>query len=472
MPLPSSGPLSLNDIAGEFGGSTPHSLSEYYAGGGLVPAGTTGTYGAVPSSGTISIQNFYGTSNVVLWLNSLSGTNDTFGYRVAVDSSSNVYILGVLFVSSVYRAYLAKFNSSGTLQWQTGLFQSGLTLRGPTLGVDSSGNVYAGFQPYYFAKYNSSGTLQWQVVLGGGVGGGNTSFTNFVDSSGNTFVSNLSNARVLKINSSGGVDWTAENFASGSFAFGAGSSGGDPAGNNYYAVMSEQPNSNFLIHKYNSSGTLQWMRTFSPVIDNSCKVTADSSNNVYLAALSARFSGTTYLVVAKLDSSGVVTWSSVLSGPAVSSFGVSRLVAVAVDTNGDVYATMNFASPDTTVLLVKYNSSGTLQWARTIDPMTLGDSPWGAQLALDSQGIYVTGTNANGTGTRFLTIKLPKDGSKTGSWTVSGTTVTVSSYSVSASSFGLSTSSIGSSPSSFSSTSSSSSLTAYTPTQTSTTTTI
>jgi len=65
MALPSSGPLSMNDIAGEFGGSTPHALNEYYAGGGLVPAGTSGTYGAVPSSGTISIQNFYGTSNFV-----------------------------------------------------------------------------------------------------------------------------------------------------------------------------------------------------------------------------------------------------------------------------------------------------------------------------------------------------------------------------------------------------------------------
>jgi hypothetical protein len=61
MALPSSGPLSLADIQGEFGGSNPISLSEYYAGGGLVPSGTTGTYGAVPSSGTISIQNFYGT---------------------------------------------------------------------------------------------------------------------------------------------------------------------------------------------------------------------------------------------------------------------------------------------------------------------------------------------------------------------------------------------------------------------------
>ena len=66
MPLPSSGPLSLSDIQGEFGGSNPISLSKYYAGGGLVPAGTTGTYGAVPSNGTISIRNFYGTSNTVI----------------------------------------------------------------------------------------------------------------------------------------------------------------------------------------------------------------------------------------------------------------------------------------------------------------------------------------------------------------------------------------------------------------------
>jgi hypothetical protein len=71
MAIPSSGPLSLTTIQTEFGGSNPIGLSEYYAGGGLVPAGTTGTYGAVPSSGTISIQNFYGTSNVYAINNSL-----------------------------------------------------------------------------------------------------------------------------------------------------------------------------------------------------------------------------------------------------------------------------------------------------------------------------------------------------------------------------------------------------------------
>lgn len=61
MALPTSGALTLADIQTEFGGSNPIGLSEYYAGGAYVPAGTSGTYGAVPSSGTISIRNFYGT---------------------------------------------------------------------------------------------------------------------------------------------------------------------------------------------------------------------------------------------------------------------------------------------------------------------------------------------------------------------------------------------------------------------------
>lgn len=83
MALPTSGPLSLSAIQGEFGGSNPISLSEYYAGGAYVPAGTTGTYGAVPSSGAISIRNFYGTSNVVVNFSDWSVSAAAGGYSAA-----------------------------------------------------------------------------------------------------------------------------------------------------------------------------------------------------------------------------------------------------------------------------------------------------------------------------------------------------------------------------------------------------
>ena len=62
MALQSSGTISLNDIAGEFGGSTPHSLSEYYRGGGNVPNSTANN--SIPTSGQISFSQFYGGTNI------------------------------------------------------------------------------------------------------------------------------------------------------------------------------------------------------------------------------------------------------------------------------------------------------------------------------------------------------------------------------------------------------------------------
>ena len=53
MALQSSGAISLADIAGEFGGSAPHSLSEYY-----------GVASGIPASGQISFSQFYGKANI------------------------------------------------------------------------------------------------------------------------------------------------------------------------------------------------------------------------------------------------------------------------------------------------------------------------------------------------------------------------------------------------------------------------
>ena len=55
MALPSSGSISLNQIATEFGGSAPHSVSEYYRGGGRVPSTTTEV--VTPSSTSSSTSN-------------------------------------------------------------------------------------------------------------------------------------------------------------------------------------------------------------------------------------------------------------------------------------------------------------------------------------------------------------------------------------------------------------------------------
>jgi len=53
--------VGMSDIQTEFGGSNPISLSEYYAGGPLVPAGTSSPVaGSIPSSGEIAVGDFRG----------------------------------------------------------------------------------------------------------------------------------------------------------------------------------------------------------------------------------------------------------------------------------------------------------------------------------------------------------------------------------------------------------------------------
>ena len=81
MTLQTSGAISLSQVQTEFGGSNPISMSEYYAGGSYVPAGTSGTNGAVPSSGAVSMSKFYGTSAIVVSI------SDQYVYASRVGSS-------------------------------------------------------------------------------------------------------------------------------------------------------------------------------------------------------------------------------------------------------------------------------------------------------------------------------------------------------------------------------------------------
>jgi len=63
MAVTSSAPISITDLVTEFGGSAPHSLTEYYRGGSLVPNNSANQN--VPTSGAISLTNFYGATNTI-----------------------------------------------------------------------------------------------------------------------------------------------------------------------------------------------------------------------------------------------------------------------------------------------------------------------------------------------------------------------------------------------------------------------
>ena len=68
MALAPNPPICLTDLRTEFGDANGGNvcLTEYYAGGANVPSGTSGTNGAVPTSGTVCLTDFLGTSNIVM----------------------------------------------------------------------------------------------------------------------------------------------------------------------------------------------------------------------------------------------------------------------------------------------------------------------------------------------------------------------------------------------------------------------
>jgi hypothetical protein len=83
MTLQTSGPISLLDIQGEWGGSAPISLGEYYAGGIYVPFGTIGSNSPVAASGAINMASFYGTTTGTVSFNDQSVSDLRLGTSYA-----------------------------------------------------------------------------------------------------------------------------------------------------------------------------------------------------------------------------------------------------------------------------------------------------------------------------------------------------------------------------------------------------
>lgn len=143
MTLQSSGAISLGDVAGEFGGSTPHSLSEYY-----------GVDTGVPSSGTISLSDFYGTSSITYVMQhpnasawdgpytggsgasssnfyDLSGYTDVrMAYAYTGSSAAEVFVtynIGYLSTSPLYYGYMRGYANTGSPSYTFGQFRGWTT---------------------------------------------------------------------------------------------------------------------------------------------------------------------------------------------------------------------------------------------------------------------------------------------------------------------------------------------------------
>lgn len=160
MGLQTSGAISLNDVAGVFGGSTPHSLSEYY-----------GAATGVPTSGPISLSDFYGKSNnpdPPVWVSDTITGYFAFSktYTIYLDANSDSNVTYSLVSNpSIWSVSVATETSGDRraivtfLQYGEGMFT--VTLRATdeeNQSTDASFIFFFGRRAYWTTPFILSGT--------------------------------------------------------------------------------------------------------------------------------------------------------------------------------------------------------------------------------------------------------------------------------------------------------------------------
>jgi len=286
----------------------------------------------------------------------------------AVDSTreGNYYVVGSTNASGNADAFLLQFSSTGAVNWQR-LLVSGNGEGDPARVItDSSNFVYLTFGSpvtlygaQIIAKYNSSGTLQWQRALNKGTDFSTPGGMN-IDVSGNPVVVGQigTSGYVVKYNNAGTVQWqNVHTLTNGSKL----SQCVADSTNSIISVGFSNLTPSGLIIKTNSAGTVQWQRNLTNVSGVQINdVTVDSSDNIYTIS---QINYGNRMNIAKLNSTGTLQWQREFNF--VSSF--SSPGAISTDSSGNVFVIMDDGVTNSgKILFAKYNTNGALQFQRSL----------------------------------------------------------------------------------------------------------
>jgi hypothetical protein len=362
--------------------------------------------------GAMNQMDYLANSQQSYWQVGSTYTNSTNAPgAVDVDSSNNVFVVSC--DSGIYsRATVVKYNNLGVGQWGKVLGDgTTVALLYEDVVADSSGNVYAsGYidsADGLLVKYDSTGAVTWQIkwnISGRTIERG---YGIALSANGNIIVGGIvdDDVVVIAFNSSGAVVW-AIGITAGSIQQVTDVTT-DSSNNVYIVARNLDSNDSALIVKLNSSGTEQWQRTLSDS-DTGEFVTAidtDSSGNVYIT-----MEKPSYQYLAKYNSSGTLQWQRSLI---IGANGYVRDMIVD-QTSGNIYQVgSNYSSSLGRGFVCCYNSSGTIQWQRSVQ--TSGNCNFN-EIALDSNGdLIITGDVSGFAGA--VVWKLPNTGSSISAWT-------------------------------------------------------
>ena len=338
----------------------------------------------------------FNSSGKLLWATYFGGSGYESPGWVCVDKSGNVYFTGYtnstsdIATSGAYLtsgdsvngdAFLAKFNSSGSILWST--YFGGKEGLGKYVITDTYGNVYitgntstdsgiatkGAYQTSgdsvngdaFLAKFNSSGSILWATYYGGS--GDDEGDAVAIDTSGNVYIAG---------------ETTSTSGIATSGAYQTSYTGGSSFGDAFLA-------------KFSSSGNIIWATYYAENSVPYVNITTDVFNNIYITGTTISSSGISTsgayqtfcncgssllgdAFLGKFSTSGNLLWATYYGGS-----GDNEGDEVSTDLSGNVYisgftnSTSGIATSNAyqtsisgafeAAYIAKFDTSGTLRWA-------------------------------------------------------------------------------------------------------------
>ncbi len=242
-----------------------------------------------------------------------------------LDSSNNIYIIGRDVMVGDF--WLFKFDSDGDQLWNK------------TFNTGTPSSIYVGADGVYCAGGDGIGAGGWLVGKYDFDGNSLWNYTNafnasyyekaegvIVNSAGDVFAvgpwqrtssSSSVNSILLKLNASGNYSWNKTipwSTTTYDYAYAVEM---DAAENIYVAGRNSSSSYDWALAKYDSSGTLLWVRSWDSEHDDSDtfyyhSMDVDAAGNIYLAGSAGDYWGWQHRYVVKYNSSGSLLWSKKL----------------------------------------------------------------------------------------------------------------------------------------------------------------
>ena len=392
-----------------------------------------------------------------------SDGKDTSGYYlqyngVHVDTAGNVYTYGKTSepwdTSNPWRYDRICFNKydkhgtnifykrfSNNTNAQESLYKNGL------VALSDGSMVFSTLSNITSVKMNSSGTILYKKGYGTSSSSLDSNFSSIsVNSSDQTIYTgyeanyNTGSITLFRINSNGTLsgDWLITVTSSGNYGTGFNQTGTDSNGNVYivgYRGQSGTYNKDGYIMKLNSSMEIQWQHTLGATgyypIDEWYDLAFDSSDNIYCVG-TTRSPGKHYGWIVKYNSSGTIQWQKKFGDGSQN----LNFWSIHIDDDDDIYVLGDVDLYGKTPFWVKLNTSGAVQYQRALrESNNNANADWTRTMAMAGDALYIVGRRYTGYVRHYGWIaKVPKAGIDTGTYD-NKYTISEPSYTMSDTSF-------------------------------------